>query len=81
MMSPLFAALLTFASANPAESRCVNHLVRGDYCLDSQAEIICGMVSEATVACAMDMVDMKLAPDIFEALDYCRFPFDGKRPR
>lgn len=61
--------------AQAASPRCIENLVKGGYCNDTQAEIICELAPQGAIGCAMDMVDMKMSADIFDALDYCRFPF------
>lgn len=40
---------------------------------------ICQRFRMRTVGCAMDMVDMGQARDIFEGIDYCFFPFPDYR--
>lgn len=66
-------------AAETAPRWCEQQLVRGGYCLESQAEIVCQMMPRPVISCAMDMVDMKLAPDIFDAVEYCRFPYPAPK--
>jgi len=77
----LFSSSLAFAIEDDAQyQRCIANLVKGNYCLDSQAEVICNVMSNHAVSCAMDLVDMGQYPDIFGALEYCQFPFPGRTP-
>ena len=62
------------AAAQAASARCVKNLVSGDYASSDLAEQLCSQFSSSTIGCAMDMIDMKMESDIFEAIEYCADP-------
>lgn len=55
-------------------SRCVRNLVTGQYADHDRAEQLCEQFSTAVLGCAMDMIDMKMESDLFEAIEYCADP-------
>jgi hypothetical protein len=73
ILSPLKGFAQEAAPA-PETSRCVRNLVTGQYADQDRAEQLCEQFSTAVLGCAMDMIDMKMESDLFEAIEYCADP-------
>lgn len=75
----LLSPLMSFAQQQTDDSavrlqKCVQTLAAGNYATGSGAEELCLQFPQNTLGCAMDMIDMKMESDFFEAIEYCADP-------
>lgn len=57
-----------------APSFCERQLLAKPYAGPVLAQQICERFEMNTVGCAMDMIDMQIESDLFEAIEYCAAP-------
>lgn len=70
----MVGVLMMTAVARAESKSCEEHLFEGRYASGSIAQQICERFPMTTIGCAMDMIDMNMETDIFEAIEYCAYP-------